>query len=430
MHETSPSWHNGVSYAVVSDIGMRRANNQDSYNIALASTAEGWQSRGHLFVVADGMGAHAAGELASKIAVDTIAQSYRKRVDTIPSEAIYQAVLEANSLIHSRGQANAEFHGMGTTASVLLLLPQGGFVAHVGDSRVYRLRRGQLEQLSFDHSLVWEMMATGQIAEDQANNFVPKNIITRSLGPAPHVEADREGPYPLAVGDTFLLCSDGLTGQVTDDQLGQILATLEPPEAAQALVDLANLSGGPDNITVIVVKVTDESLAGDEEWTPAPTDAGGSRFWLFALAALAVVGAVLSAGLGYWVGFLLASVVAVFCGVLAFLIPAGSSVATNGGTHVEPPARYGRGPYRTLAVAPSPAFVDRLVEIIAQLNQVALDKQWSIDWDRFSALKHKAEQAALTRNLAEAVRQYCLAMSFMMNELRQQPTKHVQGPGV
>ncbi len=134
-------------------------------------------------------------------------------------------------------------------------------VAHVGDSRVYRLRGKLLEQLTFDHSLVWEIRASGQFEGNaEFANTVPKNIITRSIGPNPTVQTDFEGPYPLELGDTFLLCSDGLSGLVDDDEMGPILASLPPGEAAQALTDLANLRGGHDNITVLVVKVTGQQM--------------------------------------------------------------------------------------------------------------------------------------------------------------------------
>ena len=167
-----------------------------------------------------------------------------------------QAIVEANDQIHERGQASTDFNGMGTTASTLVLLPQGAIVGHVGDSRVYRLRGTTLHQLTFDHSLVWEMKAAGHFSGDEAPPFVPKNIITRSLGPHADVNVDLEGPFPLELGDTFLLCSDGLSGQVTDQEIGLILGSLSPQEAVRALVDLANLRGGPDNVTVLISRVS------------------------------------------------------------------------------------------------------------------------------------------------------------------------------
>ena len=233
----STIWDHCLEVAAISDLGMRRANNQDAMATALAGNQEAFELRGHLFIVADGMGAHAAGELASKLAVDNIPLSYEKLHDLPPPEALRKAVNEANDLIHGRGQASDDFKGMGTTCTSLLLLPQGAVAAHVGDSRAYLLRGLQLDQLTFDHSLVWEIRASGQMPADQVPMFVPKNIITRSLGPNPAVQVDLEGPFPLLPGDTFLLCSDGLSGQVADKEIGMILACMPPQKAGQALVE-------------------------------------------------------------------------------------------------------------------------------------------------------------------------------------------------
>src|SRR5690606_13942088 len=154
---------------------------------------------------------------------------------------------------------------MGTTCSSLAILPEGALVAHVGDSRVYRLRQQVLEQITFDHSLVWEMAASGQVRGEEVAGFVPKNVITRSLGPNAQVKVDLEGPLPIEPGDTFLLCSDGLTGPVQDEEIAVVLAALPVEEAVQTLINLANLRGGPDNITVVAVRVKGP-LAAD---TPA-----------------------------------------------------------------------------------------------------------------------------------------------------------------
>ena len=278
MAETDTTWLTFIEQAALSDVGLRRSNNQDSCAVVLASDQRNWRDRGHLFLVADGMGAHAAGELASKLAAGGIPHTYHKLLEQAPPEALCQAVIESNAHIHGRGEANAEFHGMGTTISVLVLLPQGAIVAHVGDSRVYRFRHGRLEQLTFDHSLVWEMMATGQLPVGDVANFIPKNIITRSLGPHPEVKVDLEGPFPLEQGDTFLLCSDGLSGQVKDEQIAAILGSMSPAEAARALVDLANLHGGPDNVTVVVVRVAEPpaSVPGEQAFhiRPMPAKSG------------------------------------------------------------------------------------------------------------------------------------------------------------
>src|SRR5262249_45104221 len=153
-----------------------------------------------------------------------------------------------------RGQQNKEFEGMGTTATALLLRPEGAWIAHVGDSRAYRVRGGMIEQLSFDHSLVWELARRQNISPD-ALQGIPSNVIVRSLGPEPLVQVDLEGPHPVQAGDLFLLCSDGLSGPVSDREIGAVARALPPHEACRCLVDLANLNGGPDNITAVVVRV-------------------------------------------------------------------------------------------------------------------------------------------------------------------------------
>ncbi len=269
------NWSDCLEYVALSDVGMRRASNQDAHAEVLAADDESRRRRGHLFVLCDGMGAHAAGELASQMAVEGIPHTYLKLADQPAPDALRKSIVEANHQIHHRGQANLDFQGMGTTASVLAILPQGALVAHVGDSRVYRLRGQRLDQLTFDHSLVWEMSAAGQVPKDALPGFVPKNIITRSLGPHAEVQVDLEGPFPLEVGDTFLLCSDGLSGQVTDEEIGVLLQCLPLADATQVMIDLANLRGGPDNITITVVRVkSTAACAGSQE--PLAISAGGA----------------------------------------------------------------------------------------------------------------------------------------------------------
>src|SRR4029077_14593744 len=135
-----------------------------------------------------------------------------------------------------------------------LLRPDGVWIGHVGDSRAYRIRDGRIEQMSFDHSLVWEM-ARRHGVDPEGLQGIPSNVIVRSLGPEPLVQVDIEGPHPIQAGDTFVVCSDGLSGPVSDREIGAAVSALAPKEACRFLIDLANLQGGPDNITVIVVKV-------------------------------------------------------------------------------------------------------------------------------------------------------------------------------
>src|SRR5262249_11949713 len=152
------NWDDIITEYAATDTGMRRSNNQDSHSVVRASGPELWRQRGHLFMVADGMGAHAVGELATKMACDNIPHNYNKNKAATPAEALIRAYREVGALIHNRASANRDFQGMGTTCTTLVLLPEGALVAHVGDSRAYRVRRGRIDQLSFDHSMVWELM--------------------------------------------------------------------------------------------------------------------------------------------------------------------------------------------------------------------------------------------------------------------------------
>ncbi len=409
-------------HAALTDVGLRRANNQDSFAVHLAGDDADWHRRGHLLMVADGMGAHAAGELASKMACESIPHTYRKLTDRGPAEALRRAVLTANANIHERGQANAEFQGMGTTCSVLVLLPRAALVAHVGDSRVYRLRRGKLEQLTFDHSLVWEMQAAGQMPRGEVAGFIPKNIITRSLGPHAEVQVDLEGPFPLEAGDTFLICSDGLSGQVKDEEIGALLGALDPADSARALVDMANLRGGPDNVTAVVAKVTwvppEEEAEAPAAAEPAAGPAVHPAVW--GVMALCIIVAVSLAALQFYmaalVGGMLAAVMAVVALVQTTSTGAPREVFTIG-------APLGKGPHATYNCAPDGESVAVLCQMAQQLREAAKEEHWTLDWPRFNSFGDQAHAALVKGDFGDAIRQHALAISFMMNELRHQPSR-------
>jgi protein phosphatase len=241
------------------DPGKKRANNEDAY---LVSDGLG------LYAVADGVGGSEAGEVASRIAVDTIARALPDllgdRDRTPPSEvrsgdvpelaAFRHAVLLANRNIIEEAGKDAARTGMGTTLTALLLVRKRAFLAHIGDSRAYRLRNGTLEQLTSDHSVVAEQVRAGLLTPAQARTSPYRHVITQALG------IDREAApdlmeQPVQPGDTFLLCSDGLTEMVSDGDIGRILAGSAPRDAAQKLIVAANDRGGVDNITAVVVKV-------------------------------------------------------------------------------------------------------------------------------------------------------------------------------
>lgn len=420
------SFATGLQVANLSDVGMRRTTNQDSLAQVIADSPERYRERGHLLLVADGMGAHAAGELASKLAADGIPHLYHKYRELSAPEAIKRAILETNAEIHRRGTASPDFHNMGTTASALVLMPQGALAAHVGDSRIYRLRGHMLHQLTFDHSLQWELKASGQLPEGaDISSVIPKNVITRSLGPNSAVQIDLEGPHPILPGDAYLICSDGLTGRVEDAELGAILASLPPQEAVRALVDLANLRGGPDNSTVIVAKVVGPEAASGV--TPAePLRVGGvpavksvhPAVWI--VAAVCLLAALIMAAMLQWIPAAVALGGAAVAGLIGLVqryggLPSGMEVG-NG-------RMLGRGPYTSVACPPSHELAEKLAKTLDELREAARDGQWTINWQPLDECCRKALAADAAGNYAEAIRQYCRGITSTMNELRKQPLK-------
>ena len=418
----------GLRCAAASDVGMRRTSNQDAMAVALADSTSQWQTSGHLLVVADGMGAHAAGELASKLAIDTIAHSYHKRPEDSPSEALVEVIREANRVINTKGQNTVDFQGMGTTCSCLLLLPAGALAAHVGDSRIYRLRGNSFDQLTFDHSLVWEMAAAGHASEEEVPAYVPKNVITRSLGPHPTVAVDLEGPFPLQSGDRFLLCSDGLTGPLKPELIGMVLASLPPVEATQSLVDLANLLGGPDNITVVVAEVVDPNRLGSADAASQPDQTTGGRAkrsapdgWqaIFATVTLGL-GALCGAGL-FFTGHELLGVLLAAIGLLVWLLEkAFRSSHEHAAGSRKTISLQGRAPYRHHDGSPSAANLEPLNDIVHQLEELEGERKWAFDWQPIHADRLKAHQAIARGDFHEAVVAFCSAVRRLMQGLREQ----------
>lgn len=424
MQEHSGNWDNCLEYVEITDLGLRRANNQDSLACRLASDHDELHRRGHLFMVADGMGAHAAGEKASKMAVDAVQHTYYKIPDESPEVAVVKAIEDANRQIHNWGQANLDFRGMGTTASVLLLMPQRALVAHVGDSRVYRLRGNRLDQLTFDHSLVWEMIAARQLEPNDVPNYIPKNIITRSLGPSESVEVDVEGPFPLAPGDTFLICSDGLSGQVEDQEIGIILSHLPLQEAARVLVDLANLRGGPDNISIVLARVKGGQLASGSAAAYEEGEARGpSRpipLGVWVILGLALLGTLLLAAGSYWLYALLTGGVFLLVLVLALLYRRGPARASRPVV-----GKLRRAPHRSCVCKPDRTFVEKLASLVQQLEDAARSghpdgKPYSIDWTSFNQHRDAGLRAAARNDLGTAIGQLCRAIGCMMQQLRSQ----------
>ncbi len=413
----SDRWTSGIVYAELSDIGMRRANNQDSLACLPAKSEERFCSRGHLFVVADGMGAHAAGELASRMATEKIAMHYFRSAGSDAGEALRSAVTEANAEIYQRGQSNPEFHNMGTTASSLVISSQGAHVAHVGDSRVYRLRQGVLEQLTFDHSLVWEMEASGHTENGSWGSSIPKNVITRSLGPNASVEVDMEGPFPIEKGDRFLICSDGLTGLVEDVEIGTLMDCLPEDLAVRVMVDLANLRGGPDNTTVVIVRVDEDPRhgSGSAKQKRGKTQAAVTPV-LPATVIFCFLGAAALGVLQSWGPM----IVAIILGMIAAIVTAVEFQKNRRALAPVSTASGGKGPYRRYDATPTSELYQRLGGTVQALREAAIDKNWMMDWKKVDEFQRQGSEAIKAKDPKMAIRYQAEAIIETMNQLREQ----------
>jgi serine/threonine protein phosphatase PrpC len=246
-------WH-------ASDLGRQRQGNEDNYFV-----------RAPLFVVADGMGGAQAGEVASEMAVESFGDGLPQGT---PAEGLVRVIETANRRIHERSRSDAQRAGMGTTVTAAYVGESDVTVAHVGDSRAYLLRDGDLIRLTRDHSLVGELVARGKLTEEQAEQHPQRSVITRALGPEPEVQVDVQ-VYQARDGDTFLLCSDGLTSMVPEGRVKPIIESSDSlANAGRELIAAANEAGGRDNITVVLFRVEDVDGDGERAAAAAAADPG------------------------------------------------------------------------------------------------------------------------------------------------------------
>jgi protein phosphatase len=301
---------------------------------------------------------------------------------------------------------------MGTTTTALLLRPEGVWIGHVGDSRAYRIRDGQIEQMSFDHSLVWEM-ARRHGVEPEGLQGIPSNVIVRSLGPEPLVEVDIEGPHPVQPGDRYLLCSDGLSGQVSNAEIGAIASSLPPAEACRVLIDLANLRGGPDNITALIVQVNEK--LGTEQ------PRGRAKAWSarlpWPMAAL-LLGLLLVGAAGLLTGYSITPLNRV-----VFLLAAAAIVTGLVGLQVsynQEKRRQANDPepshlqiYRHASCRVDPSLLEELTRFVNASKQQLQEKQWDADWTVFQQHVDAAEQFASQGSHGDAFREYCRAVHLL-----------------
>lgn len=243
------------------NVGMKRTHNEDNFTCL---------DDDHLYVVADGMGGHASGEVASQMAIDTLREFFR--ATTADPEATWPYKMDksrgyeenrlitsiklANLRIYEAAQRDPKLRGMGTTAVGILVVEDGVLIAHVGDSRVYRVRGGAMTQLTEDHSLLNDYIKMKRLSEEEIANFPHKNVIVRALGMKETVKVDTQLDKPQS-GDIYVLCSDGLCGPASDAEIEEIVLAEQKDlkAAANRLIERANANGGPDNITVVLAKV-------------------------------------------------------------------------------------------------------------------------------------------------------------------------------
>lgn len=276
-----------LPYAGSSDTGLVRSGNEDAYLISPP-----------LYVVADGLGGHSAGEVASRIAVEALQDTAPRRAD---AKALGRAVRQANASVIAAAESGRGRSGMGTTITAAMVEGTRIVIAHVGDSRAYLLHLGELQQITDDHSMVADMVRRGTLTREESRSHPNRSVITRALGSDPNLVVDTF-EVDAAPGDRLLLCTDGLTGMVDDDLIAQVLGSATSAHLAVGrLVGYANDAGGQDNITVVVVDIGPESADASRSSASArdarPANRGTGRRWIprvvwVLLAVLLVGGAV------------------------------------------------------------------------------------------------------------------------------------------
>ena len=250
----------GVEVASLTDVGCQRENNEDSYLYWEPASDEEFQRKGRLAVIADGMGGHEGGQEASRLAVETVRQVYDQSVGDNPQAALVESFGAAHAQIQNYAERHPAFQGMGTTCTALVLRGRQLYFAHVGDSRLYLVRGARVLRLTRDHSYVGRLVESGIVRAEDAERHPQRHILTAALGAGRELAVDgADQGLALQEGDDLLLCTDGLWSMVTEEELETAVSANAPAECCAALVNLARQRGGPDNITVQVLRVGPES---------------------------------------------------------------------------------------------------------------------------------------------------------------------------
>jgi serine/threonine protein phosphatase PrpC len=246
----------GIEVSSQTDIGCLRQNNEDSFGYWEPEDDRQFARKGRLAVVADGMGGYEGGQEASRLAVETLVASYRDYGGDDPQTALVEALQSAHEHIREYSFAHPELRGMGTTCTAAAIVQDALYFVHVGDTRLYLIREGHITKVTRDHSYVGRLVESGIISPEEAEKHPQRNILTAALGTNPDLIMDSPGhPEPLYPEDVLLICTDGLWGQVRDPEILDAVENKSAEQAGRELIDLARERGGPDNITVEILRM-------------------------------------------------------------------------------------------------------------------------------------------------------------------------------
>ena len=247
----------GIEMASLSDVGCQRDNNEDALTYWEPQSDDEFNRKGRLALVADGMGGYEGGQEASRLAVETIRDVYDRDPSSDPRDALLNGFRQAHERIRQFAEAHPEFHGMGTTCTALALNNFQLYFVHVGDSRLYLVREESISRLTRDHSYVGRLVETGVLSSDEAERHPQRHILTAALGAGLEIVADAPAsPVSLKTGDVLVLCTDGLWGQVQEPEILNVVERHDPGAACAELVKIARQRGGPDNITVQILRLS------------------------------------------------------------------------------------------------------------------------------------------------------------------------------
>jgi len=248
--------HAGIEVSSQSDMGCQRSNNEDSFGYWEPEDDQQFLRKGRLAVVADGMGGYEGGQEASRLAVETLVAVYRDFGGDDPQQALVEALQMAHEQVRQYSFAHPELRGMGTTCTAAAIVQNALYYVHVGDTRLYLIRDGHITRVTRDHSYVGRLVESGIISPEEAENHPQRNILTAALGTNPDLIMDSPGrPEPLRAEDVLVICSDGLWGQVRDSEILETVENNSAEQAGRQLIELARERGGPDNITVEILRL-------------------------------------------------------------------------------------------------------------------------------------------------------------------------------